>query len=143
MAQLTRLSDGEVRQIVAPFGLALESWQALPALGTVNSNYRVRASGRDWFLRVNEGKGEADVAAEAALVLKLAAHGVPTPQPLTADGRAYVAWGEKFVTLFPWVAGLPRRIDGSSNDGQREIAVATEMLDCPLLSGSLKPRTVL
>jgi homoserine kinase type II len=100
MALLTRLDDAEVRQIVAP--MVLESWQALPALGTVNSNYRVRASGRDWFLRVNEGKSERDVAAEVALLVKLGARGVPTPQPL-APG--YVAWRDKFVTLFPWVEG--------------------------------------
>ena len=57
-------------------------------------------------------------------------------------------WLMKFLihvrpVLFPWVAGLPRRSDGLSNDGQREIAVVTEMLDWLVLSGSLKPRTVL
>jgi homoserine kinase type II len=121
MAQLTRLEDNQVRQIVAPFGLSLESWRALPALGTVNSNYRLRASGRDWFLRVNEGKREGDVAAEAALVLALGARGVPTPQPLAAGGRPYAAWGEKFVTLFPWV-------DGREAAGLGDAALAGEAL---------------
>jgi homoserine kinase type II len=105
MAQLTRLSDEEVRQIVAPYGLELESCEALPALGTVNSNFRLRASGKSWFLRVNEGKSEPDVEAEGQLLGRLGARGVPTPQPLVAGGRPFVALSGKLVTLFPWVAG--------------------------------------
>jgi homoserine kinase type II len=98
MAQLTRLDDGAAQQIASALGLELESWQALPAHGTVNSNFRLRASGETWFLRVNEGKREADVRAEAQLVALLAARGVPTP-----EARGVVPFGEKWVTLFPFI----------------------------------------
>jgi homoserine kinase type II len=122
MAHLTRLEWEEVRQIVAPFALAADSFMALPSLGTVNSNFRVEASGRSWFLRVNEGKAEADVAGEARLVRALGARGVPTPQPLTtSDGRTHVGFGEKWVTLFPWVPGREAR-------GVADAALAGEAL---------------
>jgi homoserine kinase type II len=105
MAHLTSLSDDDARAIAAAYDLHFESVEALPALGTVNSNFRLRASGRVWFLRVNEGKREDDVAAEARLVLALGARGVPTPQPVLVGERGFFTLGEKFVTLFPWVAG--------------------------------------
>ena len=73
---------------------ALESWPVgrlasavrLEA-GTINSNYRVEVEADDGsrhtlFLRVNEGKTEADVAYEVELVTALAAAGVPTPPPV-------------------------------------------------------------
>jgi homoserine kinase type II len=106
MALLTRISVEDARAIVGAFELALESIDPLPALGTVNSNFRVRASGRTWFLRVNEGKAESDVAAEARLVRALGARGVPTPQPLeTRDKRMFALFSGKCVSLFPWAAG--------------------------------------
>jgi homoserine kinase type II len=101
MAHLTAVTDDEARRICGAYGLAFESLEALPALGTVNSNFRLRASGRVWFLRVNEGKRAEDVAAEVKLLQALGARGVPTPQPV---GEPH-ALGEKFVTLFPWVPG--------------------------------------
>ena len=104
MAQLTRLDDRSAREVVGALGLELESWQALPAHGTVNSNFHLRASGAEWFLRVNEGKRESDVRAEAELVRQLAARGVPTPEP-----RGVVPFGEKWVTLFPWIAAREAR----------------------------------
>ncbi len=104
MALLTRLSADDAREILASFDLVLESLEPLPAQGTVNSNFRVAASGRGWFLRVNEGKGEADVRAEAALIGRLAARGVPTVEPLGVR-----PFGAKWVTLFPWVAGREAR----------------------------------
>jgi homoserine kinase type II len=105
MALLTPLHDDEARALVAGFGLALERLEALPAHGTVNSNFRVRASGRDWFLRVNEGKTEDDVAREAALVVRLRAAGLPTPEIVpTRDGRPYLLHrNKKPVMLFPWL----------------------------------------
>jgi homoserine kinase type II len=107
VALLTALDGAAARAILDAYGLDLESLRALPEKGTVNSNFRVRASGREWFLRVNEGKREADVAGEARLVSHLVAHGVPTP-PLvpTRDGRPYYSYDNKFVSLFPWVAGV-------------------------------------
>jgi homoserine kinase type II len=88
------------------YGLQLESLEPLPAHGTVNSNFRVRASGRTWFLRLNEGKSHSDVANEVALVDRLRAHGLPTPEFMrTTDGRAIVEAAARPATLFPWLDG--------------------------------------
>jgi homoserine kinase type II len=125
MALHTRLSADEARAILAAYGFELETLEPLPDRGTVNSNFRVRASGRLFFLRVNEGKRDQDVRAEADLVTALRAGGVPTPEILApihlmqshqSDVDHLMqphqnVWGDlmhvhqKPVTLFPWVAG--------------------------------------
>jgi homoserine kinase type II len=106
MALRTRLDDGEARALCDAYGLELESLEPLPALGTVNSNFRLRASGRVWFLRLNEGKRDEDVAGEVAIVDGLRAHGLPTPEIVRArDGRAIVPAAGRPATLFPWIDG--------------------------------------
>src|SRR5262249_23295545 len=52
-----------------------------------------------FFLRVNEGKKESDVRAETHLLARLKA--IPTPQPI----GDIVGFGDKWITLFPWVPG--------------------------------------
>jgi len=106
MALRTPLDEGEARKLCEAYGLALESLEPLPAHGTVNSNFRLRASGRLWFLRLNEGKRDEDVAGEVALVDRLRAHGLATPEIVRAqDGRAIVQAAGRPVTLFPWLDG--------------------------------------
>jgi homoserine kinase type II len=77
------------------------------ACGTVNTNARLELpDGRALFLRVNEGKSEADVAYEARLCAHLAERGVATPPPVRArDGAGYARIADKLVTLFPWSPG--------------------------------------
>lgn len=106
MALVTTLTDGEARTLLGAWTLTLESLVPLPAQGTVNSNFRVRASGRAWFLRINEGKREDDVVAEAELVTRLREGGLPTPEVVRTHDRAwFVRHGHKPVTLFPWIEG--------------------------------------
>ena len=106
MALRTPLDEGEARKLCETYGLGFESLEPLPALGTVNSNFRLRAAGRVWFLRLNEGKRDADVAGEVALVDRLRAHGLPTPEIVRArDGRAIVPAAGRPATLFPWLDG--------------------------------------
>ncbi|HUS66795.1 MAG TPA: homoserine kinase [Kofleriaceae bacterium] len=106
MALRSALDEAEAREVLSAYGLRLESIAALPALGTVNSNFRVEASGERWFLRINEGKTDADVDAEAELVSTLRAHGLPTPAVTrTIDGAWRARAAGKPVTLFPWVDG--------------------------------------
>jgi homoserine kinase type II len=118
MALLTPLSHEEARATLDAYGLTLESIVPLAAHGTVNSNFRVRASGREWFLRVNEGKRDADVVAEAELVTELRAGGLPTPEIVrTRAGGWFATVHKKPVTLFPWTEGreaAPRADDPSS-----------------------------
>jgi homoserine kinase type II len=106
MAHRTPLSLDEARALFEQYSLSLESLEPLPAHGTVNSNFRARASGRNWFVRLNEGKTPEDVAAEVALVDRLRMRGVPTPEIVRArDGRAVTAAANRPVTLFPWLDG--------------------------------------
>jgi homoserine kinase type II len=106
MALRTPLDETQARALLAAYGLTLESLEPLPAHGTVNSNFRVRASGRIWFLRLNEGKSDADVANEVALVDRLRDHGLQTPEIVRAtDGRAVVQAAGRPATLFPWLDG--------------------------------------
>jgi homoserine kinase type II len=104
----TRLGADEVAAIATRFGLGnVTSWTALAA-GTINSNFSVETERGRWFVRVNEGKAEADVAWEARLVDALAAGGVATPAPVPAsDGRPYapLEGTRKFTSVFPWRAG--------------------------------------
>jgi homoserine kinase type II len=106
MALLTPLSLEEAHALVGAWGFVLESIVPLPAHGTVNSNFRVWASGRPWFLRINEGKRDEDVVAEAELVTRLRAGGLPTPEVIrTQAGAWFAAQAGKPATLFPWIEG--------------------------------------
>lgn len=109
MAELTRLDGDDVRALARAFRLGDPTgWGEVPA-GTVNSNYWVEAGGRRWFLRVNEDKTEADVRWEAELLVELAAAGVATPRPSPAeDGEPLWLHRDRWVSVFPWVAGVHR-----------------------------------
>jgi homoserine kinase type II len=102
----TRLDDAELSQIAAAFGLGAVHGARAIAAGTINSNFEVTTDAGRVFVRVNEGKAEADVAWEAQLVAALAGRGVITPAPLVAaDGRPYVPLAAKWVSAFPWREG--------------------------------------
>jgi len=108
VAQFTRLGDAELADLADNFSLgALRGARAIPD-GTINSNFVVETERGVWFVRVNEGKSEADVAWEAQLVAALAAGGVVTPPPVPArDGRPYapLRGTDKWVSVFAWRAG--------------------------------------
>jgi homoserine kinase type II len=112
MALRTALDDQAARALCDAYGLELESIEPLPAHGTVNSNFRVGAGGRRWFLRLNEGQTDADVAGEVALVDRLRAGGLPTPEIVRAtDGRSIVHAVGRPATLFPWLDGREAQPD--------------------------------
>lgn len=106
MGVFTVLGAPELARFADAFGLGhVEQFHAIAA-GTINSNFEVVTERGRWFLRVNEGKAEHDVAWEARLVTALAAAGVVTPAPLVAlDGRPYAPLDAKWVSVFPWRAG--------------------------------------
>jgi homoserine kinase type II len=108
VALFTRLADPEVAELAAEFALgAVRGVQVIHA-GTINSNFAVETDRGMWFVRINEGKSETDVAWEAQLVAALAAGGVVTPPPILArDGRPYARLRatSKWVSVFPWRAG--------------------------------------
>jgi homoserine kinase type II len=102
MALFSQLSPADVEEAARVFDLGAVTHVEGIATGTVNSNYAVEAAAGRFFLRINEGKSQGDVAYEAELCAHLARRGVPTPGPRWA--RLKVGW----VTLFPWVDGVHR-----------------------------------
>lgn len=109
MGTFTRLDDAELTLIAQAFGLGAVHGVKTIAAGTINSNFELATEAGGCFVRVNEGKAEADVAWEARLVAALAERGVVTPAPLVAlDGRPYAPLPgavAKWVSVFPWRDG--------------------------------------
>lgn len=108
MALFTRLGQAELQELAATFQLGTLAGVQAIAAGTINSNFEVATDRGRWFVRINEGKSEADVAYEAQLVTAFAAGGVVTPPPVRAsDGRPYAALPgtAKWVSVFPWRPG--------------------------------------
>jgi len=104
----TRLGQAELAELAAMFQLGTLAGVQAIAAGTINSNFEVATDRGRWFVRINEGKSEADVAYEAQLVTAFAAGGVVTPPPVRArDGRPYAALpgAAKWVSVFPWRPG--------------------------------------
>ena len=133
MATFTRLDDDDARAICAAFGLGAPHRAALGAphraalgaphraalgaprgltpiaAGTINSNFALETDRGRWFVRVNEGKTAADVEWEAALVVDLAAAGLPVPEPRAAgDGRRFAEHRGLLVSVFAWRPGRHR-----------------------------------
>lgn len=105
----TQLGPAELAEVALAFGLGeVRDFQPIAA-GTINTNYALTTARGRWFVRVNEGKAEVDVAWEARLISALAAGGVATPPPVLArDGRPYgplLGIRGKWVSVFPWRAG--------------------------------------
>jgi homoserine kinase type II len=104
----TALGEAELAQLADAFGLGVVRDFHAIAAGTINSNYELATECGAFFIRINEGKAEADVAWEARLITALAAGGVVTPPPLVAlDGRPYAQLGSlrKWASVFAWRSG--------------------------------------
>ncbi len=109
MGVFTQLGGAELAEVATAFELGAVRSHHTIAAGTINSNFSVETDRGRWFVRVNEGKAEVDVAWEARLVTALAAGGVVTPSPVIAqDGRPYAPLASergKWVSVFPWRTG--------------------------------------
>lgn len=106
MGVFTALGEPELKGLAAAFELGtVQGWKTIAA-GTINTNLALETQRGRFFIRLNEGKAEADVAWEARLVTALAAAGVPAPPPLLArDGRPYAECLRKWASAFPWRPG--------------------------------------
>lgn len=109
MGVFTQLGSAELGEVAEAFGLgAVQRFSAIAA-GTINTNFELVTERGRYFVRVNEGKAEVDVAWEARLVAALSDGGVVTPPPVIArDGRPYAPLANahrKWVSLFPWRSG--------------------------------------
>jgi homoserine kinase type II len=106
MALYTPLSDEQLAQVLARYGLPPPE-RALPEpKGSVNTNYHLWSGGRRWFLRLNEGKTAEDVAFEAEVLRFLAREGFPAaPLVLTPDGAAQIEVAGRPAMLFAFAEG--------------------------------------
>jgi homoserine kinase type II len=106
MALYTPLSDAQLADALARYGLPAPERTLPEPKGSINTNYHVWSGGRRWFLRVNEGKTAADVAFEAEVLRFLAAHRFPgAPLVLAADGAAAIDVAGKPAMLFAYAEG--------------------------------------
>jgi homoserine kinase type II len=124
----TVVGESELSMLADTFGLgALRSHRTIAA-GTINSNFEIVTDRGRYFLRINEGKAEADVAWESRLVLALARDGVAAPAPLlAADGRPYAPLRgppTKWVSVFPWRDGVHLAPDDVTLDRARTFGSA-------------------
>ncbi|HEY1546245.1 MAG TPA: phosphotransferase, partial [Kofleriaceae bacterium] len=107
MGVFTALGEAEINELASELALGpVREFRAIAA-GTINSNFEIVAETGRYFVRVNEGKAEADVAWEARLVTALATAGVVTPSPMvaTSTGLPYAPIGRKWASVFPWRDG--------------------------------------
>ena len=121
MGTFTVLGVTELGELADAFGLGAVQASRPIAAGTINSNFDVVTETGRYFLRINEGKAEVDVAWEARLVTALAEAGVVAPPPVLArDGRPYAPLGgrgvTKWVSVFPWREGVHLAADAITQD---------------------------
>ena len=140
MGTFTRLDDAELAELARAFGLGEVTSHRAIAAGTINSNYAIETASGRFFVRINEGKSEQDVAWEARLVAALAERGVVTPAPLRSiDGRPYAPLAQLHVaglalpeswrrTSIYDHAHLVGRFDRFSRDGDPALAHAISIL---------------
>jgi homoserine kinase type II len=138
VATFTRLDDADARDLAAALDLGVPRALRPIAAGTINSNFELETERGRWFVRVNEGKAPEDVAWEAALVVDLAAAGLPTPVPRQAvDGRRFVEHRGLLISAFEWRAGhhrLPHEVSAG------DVTAIGEALATLHLAASARPR---
>jgi homoserine kinase type II len=106
MALYTVLTEAELAAALREWGLAPPERVRPEPRGGVNTNYHVWSGGRRLFLRVNEGKTEADVAFEAEVLRFLEAARYPVAPLLpTPGGRPFATVAGRPAMLFAYAAG--------------------------------------
>lgn len=102
----TVLDDVALAGALRDFGLPPPERARPEPKGGVNTGYHLWAGGRRLYLRVSEGKREADVAFEVEVLRFLAEGHFPVPALVVApDGRAAVPVAGRPALLFHYAAG--------------------------------------
>jgi homoserine kinase type II len=106
MAVYTVLDPEQLAAALAPFGLPPPSQIRPEPRGAVNTGYHVWSGGHRFFLRLNEGKSEADARFEAEAQRYLHAAQFPVPElRSTLDGRSWIEVAGKPTMLFAYAPG--------------------------------------
>jgi homoserine kinase type II len=106
MAVYTPLSTQDLADVAARFGLSPPERSLGEPKGSVNTNYHLWSGGERYFLRLNEGKSDADVEFEASALRYLEeAHFPAARLLLTTDGRPFVTLHERQAQLYRYSPG--------------------------------------
>jgi homoserine kinase type II len=106
MAVYTPLSPEQLAQVARAYGLPAPSRVVAEPKGSINTNFHLWSGGRRYFLRVNEGKSDADVEFEASVLRHLEAHGFPAVRLVSTEGGAsHVVVAGKQAMLFLFAPG--------------------------------------
>jgi homoserine kinase type II len=129
MGTFRTLTDSDVEEILAGFGLSGLRGYTPIAAGTINTNVAVELEDGRRFLRINEGKSGEDVAREAAIVDFLTDRGLNTPRSLRSGaGQPWLEWRGVFISMFPWVDGRVLSRLELNEDQARQAGVALARL---------------
>lgn len=115
VAVFTDLSAEALAAAMRRFGLPPPERTRAEPRGATNTNHHVWAGGRRWFLRLAEGKADADVLFEAEVLRFLSEAGFPVPRlRLADDGRPFARVAGRQAMLFSYAAGeeIPRAAAG-------------------------------
>ncbi|BDG04921.1 homoserine kinase [Anaeromyxobacter oryzae] len=122
MALYTVLTPEEIAAVVRRFGLPAPDRVKPEPKGAVNTNYHVWAGGERYFLRINEGKTEADVRFEAEVQRYLFDARFPVPHlHLADDGRPFVPFAGKPAMLFSYAPGEEIALGAAGPDRCRRV----------------------
>jgi homoserine kinase type II len=106
MAVYTVLSPGDLAAALAAFRLPPPERVVPEPKGYVNTNHHVWAGGRRFFLRLAEGRTEAEALHEAEVSRFLRDAGYPAPRPVdAADGRPIAIVLGRPALLFAFAPG--------------------------------------
>jgi len=106
MAQYTVLEPAEIAGLAYRFGLPTPDQVTPEPKGRVNTSYHLRVGGDRWFLRVVEGKGQAELAFELEVLRYLFSAQFPVPRLVqTIDGQPAASVRGKPVLLFTYATG--------------------------------------
>jgi homoserine kinase type II len=106
MAVYTPLTSEQLALVARGFGLPAVDRAVAEPKGSVNTNYHLWSGSRRYFLRVNEGKTDADVEFEARVLGHLEARRFPAARLVpAAGGRSHVVIAGKQAMLFAFAHG--------------------------------------
>ncbi len=106
MALYTPLSPEQLSQVAGRYGLAHLDKAVAEPKGSVNTNYHLWANGERFFLRLNEGKTDAEVSFEARVLRYLEEARFPAVRLVVSqDGASWVEAAGRQAMLFAFAPG--------------------------------------
>ncbi len=122
MALHTVLTPGQLAEAARRFGLPSPDRAQPEPRGRTNTSYHLQVGTDRWFLRLAEGKTEADVAFEAAVLGFLFDARFPVPRLVLAiDGRPWTEVAGRPAMLFAFAPGEAVDRAGAGPDRCRRV----------------------